>query len=222
MNKKTIGIVVAVVVVLLAIAWFALGRKSSTPQNVETAVQTQPAAPGQPASPASSIVSSIKDAMGLGKQMKCTYTANKTNTTFNATVYVEGTKYKSYVTVGGKNMNALFDGTALYTWEDGNTTGSEMTADCLAKLKAAAPQNPSGQAPAQPPVQDPADSFNSATNVQCAPSTDGDLTVPAGVTFSDQCAMMTKALEYMNSAKKLPAGAGTPANVPAIPGGIQQ
>lgn len=226
MNKKVIGIIVAVVVVLLVIVGVVMTtRKSSAPQNVETSVQSQQAgSPQQPTSPASSVVSSIKDAMGLGKQMKCTYMANKTNTTFSATVYVEGNKYKSFVTVGGKNMNALFDGTALYTWEDGNTTGSEMTADCLVKLKAAAPQNPSGPAPAQPPVQDPADSFNSATNVQCAPATDGDLTVPAGVTFSDQCAMMTKALEYMNKTKSS-AGANVPnipANIPGMPSGTQQ
>jgi len=213
MNKKVIGIVVAVVVILIAAIWFVLSKKSSVSPSAQAPAQSEQAVAEQPASPASNIISSIKDAMGLGKQMKCTYTSNKGSASFEATTYVEGTKYKSVLAVGGKNMNSLFDGTNVYMWEDGKTTGTKIAMSCMADLKSSLPKEQQDSVNA--PVKDPADNFNSATDTKCVPSSEADMSVPASVTFTDQCDMMKKSIEMMKNIK-------LPANVPGVPSGIQQ
>jgi hypothetical protein len=177
------------------------------------AVQNNSSDQGQPAAQTeqkdSSIVGSIKDAMGLNKQMKCTYSVKTGDSALSSAAYVDGQKYKGETIIAGKKMNSLFDGDAMYTWADGSTTGMKIPMACINDLKNSAPQGQSGASGAQSPE----DKFKNATDVSCVPATDIDFSVPTAVTFTDQCAMMKKASEMM---KNLPKGA-VPGGVPNIP-----
>jgi hypothetical protein len=215
MNKKTIGIIAVVVVVLLAIVWFAVGKKSNVAPSSQAPVQSEQATSQEAAKPADKIINSIKDAIGLGTQMKCTYTSKNGDSSFESTVYVKGSQYKSVMAIGGKNMNAIFDGTTIYSWIDGQTTGTKFTMACMTDLKSSLPQEQKDSVNA--PVKDPADSFNNAVDTKCVPSSEADFTVPTNVTFTDQCDMMKKSIEMMKNVK-LPANMPKlPANVPGAP-----
>jgi hypothetical protein len=181
----------------------------------QTATQTNaPAGPEkvtqQVEQKSDSIVASIKDAMGLGKQMKCTYATSTDGSKFESTAFIDGKKFRSTSLVAGKTANVLFDGDAMWTWMEGQKIGTKMTMACINDLKSLAPQSQ----PSAAAVQSPDDQFKDVTNTNCVPATDADFSVPSTVTFTDQCEMLKKATGMM---KNLPTGA-VPGGVPSIPG----
>jgi hypothetical protein len=212
MKKTTIAVAV-IVVVIVAAGLFLLSRKSSQQAPAGQAGQMQTQTQNQQ-SPAGSAINSIKDAMGLGTQMKCTYSTTASDgSTFQSVAYVEGQKYKSTATVAGKTMDTLFDGENMYIWTDGQTTGMKMAISCINDLKASLPQNQQNNPAAG--VQSPEDQFKNATNTSCSPASGTDFSVPAGVTFTDECGALENSLNSVkNIQNKLPA------NMPNLPTGV--
>ncbi len=156
------------------------------------------------------VVSSIKDAMGLGTAMKCTYTTDETDQSFQSEVLVEGEKFRATSTVNGTKSYVLSDGTDQYMWTDKDTKGFKMSKACLDEFKSKFPTPESNKTTA-PKMEDAKTALDMAKNVQCSPAGSVDLTVPKDITFTDQCAMMKdsmKALEQMKN--KMPAGIEMP------------
>ena len=201
--KKTL---LGVVIVGAAFVLSGCGKPVATDQNAAQ----NPSSVEQSTSTSGSVISSIKDAMGLGTKMKCEYSMGTGADAVKSTAYVEGKKYKSTGIFAGITSNIIFDGDVMYIWQEGKTTGMKMTMSCINDLKAAMP---AGQQ-TTPSVQSPEDQFKSATNTSCSPNTDSvDFSAPSNITFTDQCEMI-KGLQQMKN--KIPAGA-VPANIPNIP-----
>ena len=197
MKKTLLGVVIVGAAFILS----GCGKPAATDQNT---VQN-------PAQQSGSVISSIKDAMGLGTKMKCEYSMGTGADAVKSTAYVEGKKFKSVGTFNGMVSNTIFDGETMYNWQEGQTTGFKMTMTCVNNLKASLPQN-NPSAPAG--VKSPEDQFKDATSTSCSPSSESvDFSAPSNVTFTDQCELMNKSLEMMKNAK-LPAGVNMP-NVPA-------
>ncbi|MCW1887991.1 MAG: hypothetical protein KIH67_000335 [Candidatus Moranbacteria bacterium] len=157
------------------------------------------------------MVSSIKDAMGLGTAMKCTYTTDATGKSPQSEVLVEGEKFQATTTINGIKSYVLSDGTDQYMWTDGSKQGMKMSKVCMDDFKKAFP-TPETQDSKQPKVEDAKAALDMAKNVQCTPAESANLSVPKDITFTDQCAMMKdsmKALEKMKD--KMPAGITIPA-----------
>jgi len=207
--KKTI---LGVVIVGAAFVLSGCGKPVAT-TNQNAAENPSPA--GQSTSAGGSVISSIKDAMGLGTEVKCEYSMGTGADAVKSTAYVEGKKFKSVGIVAGKTMNTIFDGETMYNWQEGQTTGFKMTMTCINDLKTSLPQDNKQAAPAG--VKSPEDQFKDATNTNCSPSGDSvDFSAPSNVTFTDQCDMMKKSLEMMKNVK-VPSGANIPANIPNMP-----
>ena len=156
------------------------------------------------------MVSSIKDAMGLGTAMKCTYTTGEGDKSFQSEVLVEGEKFRATTTMNGTKSYVLSDGTDQYMWTEKDTKGFKMSKACMDDFKKAFPV-PENQDSKQPKVEDARAALDMAKNVKCDPAESVDLTVPKDITFADQCAMMKdsmKALEKMKD--KMPAGVKIP------------
>ncbi len=203
MRKTLLGLSLMGMALMLA----GCGQRVANQQNAP-ASNEQPAAQSEQNN--NPVISSLKDAMDFGKQMKCTYDTTVNGSTVEMTANVEGKKFRSITDMNGKNVNSLFDGTTMYTWTDGQTTGMQITMACISDLKASLPQ---GQSSA-PAVQSPEDQFKSATNVSCVPAEDADFSVPTTVTFTDECAMLKNSAGMM---KNLPQGATPNGTVPNIP-----
>ena len=152
------------------------------------------------------MIGSIKEAMGLGNPMQCTYTTPAEQGGVTAKMYVAGKKFKTEAVVGGMTTQALFDGETQYVWTSGSTQGMKMSQSCLESFKSV----PTDQAAKDAAPRDYQQSFDAAQNVQCEPvETDMTLifSVPKEVTFSDQCAMMEESKKMMEQYKdKMPAG----------------
>jgi hypothetical protein len=158
---------------------------------------------------AGGIVSSIKDAMGLGKEMKCTYKMKIGNEEMETVTYVNGKKYMGTTMVAGNLTHMLFNEDAMYTWTEGQPQGMKMTTACSEELAKNTPQTGDQNLPA------PADptgekTFDNAMDVNCEPASGVDFSVPTGVTFTDQCEMMKNVL------KNIPGGANIPKNMPPV------
>jgi hypothetical protein len=202
MKKILLGVAVFGAAFLLS----GCGKQADPNQNTAQD-QTQ-----KNASAASSAITSIKDAMGLGTKMKCEYSTKMGADTVKSTVYVEGEKFKSTGTINGATQNTLFDGDAMYMWTEGKTTGFKMAMSCINDLKASSPQGQQNG----PNVKSPEDQFKDATETSCSSITDSvDFTAPTSVTFTDQCEMMKNSTEMMKNVK-IPAGANIP-NMPSQP-----
>jgi hypothetical protein len=157
------------------------------------------------------MVSSIKDAMGLGTAMKCTYTTDTDGQNFQSEIFVEGEKFRATTTVDGTKNIVLSDGTDQYMWSDGKNQGFKMNKACLDDLKKMLPTTSDSKSPSMPKIEDAQAALDMAKNVQCNPIESVDLTIPKDITFTDQCAMMKdsmKALEQMKD--KMPAGINIP------------
>ena len=200
MKKTLLGVVIVGAAFILS----GCGKPAATDQNT---VQN-------PAQQSGSVISSIKDAMGLGTKMKCEYSMGTGADAVKSTAYVEGKKFKSVGTFNGMVSNTIFDGETMYNWQEGQTTGFKMTMTCINNLKSSMPQN-NPAAPAG--VKSPEDQFKDATSTSCSPSSESvDFSAPSNVTFNDQCEMMNKSLEMMKNIK-IPSGANVPANIPNMP-----
>lgn len=158
-----------------------------------------------------SVVSSIKDAMGLGKKMKCSYSMGNGESKFESTVFIDGKRYKSSTMVDGKLTYAYFDQDTMYSWMDGQKTGTKMTMSCLDDLKNSLSADLQESMASQ--IENPEDKFDNANNATCVSADDADFSLPADVVFSDQCAMMKQVTEQMKNIK-IPSMP----NLPNIPG----
>lgn len=153
-----------------------------------------------------SVVQSIKEAMGMGGQMRCTYTSGEGMTAMTSTVLVAGEQFYTQVVTNGVTTSALYDGDIQYVWTSGSTEGMKMTKACLENLKASIPQGA-----AAPQAEAPADyqrMFDAALNVQCEPIETNPLEtmLPKEVVFTDQCAMMEQSKKMMEQYQdKIPA-----------------
>lgn len=152
-----------------------------------------------------SMAQSIKEAMGVGSPMLCTYSFGAGPETMSSRVYVSGKKFKAETMAGGIKTQILSDGDMQYVWTSGSAQGMKMSQNCLESLKAAIPE--SGQTTPSAP-QDYQQSFDGAENVQCEPATGAgtEFSVPTDVVFTDQCAMMEQSKKMMEQYQnKIPA-----------------
>jgi hypothetical protein len=151
------------------------------------------------------MVSSIKDAMGLGTAMSCTYTMESGGQTFESTVNVEGEKFQSVSKIGEITSYALSDGNDQYMWTSASKQGFKMSKACLEEMKKMAP--PTAEGSKTPTMEDAKAALEMAKNVKCSPAGDINLTVPTDITFTDQCTMMQDSMKMMEQMKdKMPAG----------------
>ena len=158
------------------------------------------------------VVSSIKDAMGLGKSMKCAYRFKGEAGDITSTAYINGKKYKAESNVMGKKQIVIFDETAMYSWAEGEKTGMKMTKVCMAEMEKNIPKAEGGKEPMADSITDE-EFFENSTDVSCEPYSGADFSVPSDIVFTDQCEMLK------NMLKNIPAGANIPkgVNIPNLP-----
>lgn len=158
------------------------------------------------------MVSSIKDAMGLGKKMQCTYAMGMGDQNIQSTVLVDGERYQSTTVMANMTTYALFDGETQYTWTSAAKTGTKMSKACMDEMTAAVKDMPtSNQETALSKPEDMKAAFDMAKNVSCTPASGETLVVPTDVTFTDQCAMMKQSMDMMKQMQdKMPQGMTVP------------
>ncbi len=216
---KIIGVVVLVLVIIVGLFFWT--KRGSEGEQAETGTSTErlktevnelKGASGEE----KGMVASIKDAMGLGQKMQCTYAMSEGGSTVESTVFVDGDKFKSTTNVGDMTVYALSDGENQYSWTSASKTGMKLTKTCLDKLQQSVQDktSPAGT-PASTEPQDMEKAFDAAKNVKCQPATGADFTVPKDITFTDQCALIEQSAKMMEGIKdKLPAGV----TIPGLPG----
>ena len=153
------------------------------------------------------MVSSIKEAMGLGQKMQCTYAMNEGKESVESTVTIDGSKFKSVTVMENMTVYALFDGENQYSWTSESQTGMQMSKTCLEKMQDSVKDmtNPTETAATTPQNMEKA--FEMAKNVKCEPASDSDFALPKDVIFTDQCAVLEQSLKLMEGMKDtLPAG----------------
>lgn len=210
---KIIGGIILVLVV--GGAFFLWQGKSATAPITET-VDTTPTETETGLNESGvGMIASIKDAMGLGKTLQCTYALNEGGATMGmmSTVMVDGEKFKSTTVMKDMTMYALFDGENQYTWMSNSKEGMKMSKACLAKMTDTVknlPQSPA--APSQP--KNVSKDFEMAKNVQCEVSGSVDLSLPVGITFTDQCAIVEQSMKMLEQMKEAMPGEVT---MPVMP-----
>jgi hypothetical protein len=216
-QMKKISYLVALIAVVLIFS--GCGKKSGTDQAGDLSKS------GQEQSTGSKVVNSIKDAMGLGQKMKCTYAMGVGENKFISTVWTEGKKYRGESMIAGKKSVSLFDGNDLmYNWEDGSATGTKISISCMKEIGDSFPkQDSTGKEDVNTPPEDLGDNaFNDAPEANCEPVASIDFSLPSNVAFTDQCAQLKTQMESIKKMQegfknvKIPGGANIP-EVPAEP-----
>lgn len=191
---------------LLAVALIAGGCWSSDKQQPMPeqgqAPQGQAAQGGQDTpSGKQSFKNSLKDLMGMGSSLKCTWDKQEEDSKIKGTVYITGNKFMQDMQISdmsgqdGKpyTFNALSDGEWFYSW---NTMmpGSGM------KFKLSELEAQSGEASDTVEKADSPADLQEELDFECEPwSGNGDFTPPANMEFKDNTQMLKNA---QNSAAK--------------------
>lgn len=149
------------------------------------------------------MVDSIADAMGLGKTMECVYKTGEGTQALESAVTVQGQKFRSTSLMNGVKSYALSDGEAIYIWSDANNQGMKMTQACLKDMEKNLPAGSSAAVP-----EDPTENFKMAKDVSCKEAGAADFSIPAAVSFADQCALFQQSLEMMKNLPTVPGGYG--------------
>ena len=155
------------------------------------------------------VISSIKDAMGLGKEMKCAYKFKGEAGDITSTAYVNGKKYKAESTVMGKKQIVIFDETAMYSWAEGEKNGMKMTKVCMEEMEKNIPKTQGGQEPATDSISDE-EFFENSTDVSCMPYSGADFSVPKDIIFADQCEMLKNIMKDLPNNMNIPGGIEMP------------
>jgi len=156
------------------------------------------------------VISSIKDAMGLGKTMRCTYKIKDENGEMEAVSYVDGKKYRTDIMVAGKAQHMIFDEESMYSWSEGEKDGMKMRNDCFEEAAKDLPA--SGGNEETPALESSNDEiFDGATEVQCEETSGIDFSIPGGINFVDQCETMKGMTKNIPNGENLPKG---------MPGGV--
>lgn len=199
----------------IAIAIFAIGAivlvagcaKKAPVNNQDTANQES----AQKEEKSGGIISSIKDAIGLGKKMQCTYVYKTGDQTFTTTAYIEGQKYKGESEIMGRKQSMVFDGETMYMWSETDKKGSKWTKSCMDELnKDNKQEEASAPAIGGEEAKDASEVFKNAMDVKCSDVASIDFSVPSDVAFSDMCEQMKK---MQDLTKNLPQGIEIPAGI---------
>lgn len=132
------------------------------------------------------------DMIQSGKKVKCVYVVESGGQKTRMTVHTEGKKYKTEMTFNGKEMNSIFDGENVHTWTKGEKTGMKMDLECMKQFGEQATEESKDYTQMSGNVQD---LFEGAFDISCGAVSDIDFSVPADVSFTDQCEMMKKQME---------------------------
>jgi hypothetical protein len=167
------------------------------------------------ASTGSKVISSIKEAMGLGQKMECIYTTNINGEIIQAITQVDGKNFKSSSEIDGRKMYSLMKDEVMYTWGEGIPTPSKLALSCMQELEKDIPKT-EGAEPSTDNFKNPEESFDDATNVVCKPIASLDLSIPSDVQFQDMCEMMKGMMQGLKD-MKVPSGVNIPTNIPGMP-----
>ena len=153
------------------------------------------------------VVSSLRDAMGLGTTMHCTYALDGMNATTEA--WINGEKIRTTTITDKMTTNSLsLDGTQ-YMWTSTSKQGMKLEKACLEKMKSLVPQTDTPADTTTP--KDIKGTFDMAKNVKCELADNADFELPKDITFADQCAMMESSMKMMEQYKdRMPAGMKLP------------
>lgn len=162
---------------------FLVGCEKKDSQN-----QGGTSATTQKESVGSSVISSIKDAMNLGKNMECIYTTKIGDKEIKAVMQTNGKNFKSSSELEGRKMYTIMKDDVVYTWGEGIPMASKLAMSCIEEITKDMPKN--GDQQSAPSVQDPKALFDNATNVVCNPIASIDLSIPSDIQFQDMCEMM--------------------------------
>ncbi len=161
------------------------------------------------------VVSSIKDAMGLGKTMRCTYRIKDQNGESTVTTYVDGKKYATEMNIAGNKQRMVYNEEAMYTWQEGQKQGMKMTKACTEEMDANIPED--SESNEDIPEIDAEDAFDGAMDVKCEEVSNADFSIPNDVEFQDQCEMLKGIMKGLPQNMGGQNGVGGPNG---IPGGI--
>ncbi len=192
-------------VIFFALTLSACGNKNQNQGEEKGQVQNQ-----EQKKEDGGIISSIADAMKLGKKMECVYTNNINGKEVKATTWVDGKNFKSSSEIDGRVMYSLLKDEVMYSWGEGIPMASKLALDCVKDLNKNLPEAQQDQKNKE--MANPEESFQNAANVSCKPVASVDLSVPADIKFEDQCEMMKGVTQNLKDIK-IPAGV----NVPNIP-----
>ncbi|MEI8096564.1 MAG: hypothetical protein WCG73_00445 [Candidatus Moraniibacteriota bacterium] len=164
-----------------------------------------------PLSEVSDAVTSLKDAMGLGKRMKCSYsTTDGQGKSVSSSVVVDGDKYKFTADADGGKSYVIFDGETEYIWSSSmENRGLKMSRACIDEISALGGAN-KNILPLDRTPQGFEKAFGQTTGVTCEPTSE-DFLPPANTNFIDQCEMMRNSLKAVEDLKgQLPAEVSVP------------
>ncbi|MFZ5981989.1 MAG: hypothetical protein ACOYS2_00215 [Patescibacteria group bacterium] len=135
------------------------------------------------------MISSIKDAMGLGKTMRCVYKDKTEEGEMESVVYVKGQKYKSENVFQGKKMVGVFDGETMWSWNEGEKNGFKLTMKCTEELAQQNKNKEREENRNSEEVKVGEEAFDDALDTKCEEASDVDFSIPNDVVFVDQCEM---------------------------------
>lgn len=206
MKKNLVAVAIVLAILVAGAAFFISSKKAQSPASQQAAAPN-----GSTAEEDDGAISSIRDAMGLGKKMQCTYADASDGKTLQSVVMIDGKRFKSVIDTPEGKMSIVFDGETQYVWNDKDKSGFKMSQACLDDVEKSLPENLKNNE-SFGRLDDITEDFDTAQDVSCRPALSIDTSVPADISFVDQCEMMRQSLDVLKG-MNLPDNVQVP-NIP--------
>jgi ABC-type Fe3+-citrate transport system substrate-binding protein len=155
----------------------------------------------QPNTTFAGLLSSIENE----EKLDCKYLV-KDEETFNeieAHIYIEGEKYKSITyTTSGDTLYSIFDGDVFYSWSKLQGQGFRMSKSCAERFADAQSEQEEGEDFELDSYKTSSELFDENVVIGCDKTSYVDISIPAEITFVDQCEMLEKQIEQIRQIQR--------------------
>lgn len=202
MKKIGLGALILSLVIVLS----GCGKEKEIEQNANQAISQEITAEGQvdDSESESSMIGRLKNAISSGKKMKCVYKINSGEDNTEVITYVQGDKYKTEMVLGQMKTFSIFDGDVMYSWLEGQKTGTKMDMECVNGLGAeeGAQNNETGKNVSVEDEEGFVESLSDAQSLQCEDADDINFDIPSDINFTDQCELLKNQQRLMEGLNK--------------------
>jgi len=187
--KKIIVLSSLLLVVVILSGCF---KKQTKTENSQQLLETSEKQENQ----AKSMAESIKDAITKGKKMECKTKIGSDGDMVESKFSVQGEKYRSEVETEAGKFISVSDGKIVHTWNSETKEGTKVDLNCVKDLEISAPEGSENDYEYST-YKSSEDIVDNATEIDCKPVSLIDFSIPADVSFIDQCEMLKNAQEAM-------------------------
>ncbi|NCU42541.1 MAG: hypothetical protein EOM19_07580 [Candidatus Moranbacteria bacterium] len=155
------------------------------------------------------------DALARGEKLRCSYDEEVFSGMNMLVLFFDGEKYRMEYGTNEDPMVNLFDGEAMYSWNERTKSGFFLKQECVEKFREG---DSSGETLSQNKYYESAqDVMGGYAGISCEKISEVDIQVPGDISFEDQCSFLEMQMENRDQIESLQQQVILPEGIEMVP-----